>query len=181
MKPNATGQLTKSKFYDFNRYIYFRKSNKWKSYSQIYKDAVNKCPIIARKIIPQGMLLDHNPTMPKLKAFNDQANFSCGVTHDIHSCLFYSLYTMKINIMIFNRVYHFVQENPYLKSSSISQQLRDDFQLPIQLNEVVTIKGKATNKITGEALKGEWIATSDEEIYKLFYEDHSYRIIQLES
>ena len=171
------GQLIKSKFQDINKYIYFRETNKWENYSQIYKDVVNKCPTLVHKIIPKDILEDKTPNLLKLQEFNNKANFTCGVTHDIHSCLFYSLYAMKINFVGFNKIYYLEENEDF--TIPIPQQLKDDFQLPIQLNEVITVKGKVTSKITGKTIAGEWIVTSHEDLYNLFYENYSYDINNL--
>ena len=176
------GQLTYIRFADINKYIYFRDNLKagrqsWAPYSQVYKDAVQKCPDLEKKVIPQTLLSETNHTEQTLRNINRNSNFTCGVTHDIHACLFYSMYSVKMDMVMFDQEYNEHMENS--RRNDTTEKLRSDFGLPIPFDSVLVITGKVQDKKTGQVIEKDWIVTSHSEIQQLFQERYDYNVRDL--
>ena len=152
------GQLTKNNILDTNSAIYFRDrmSVKAQSYGRIYKSAVQKCPMLKGKVIPPeialvkaGSISNRRAEETSLTRMNQGASVTCGVTHDLFSCLFYSAYSMKMSELDFNESYDEIPDYMGNRRDPSSRE-KEDFLFPIHLNEMLVVQGEITRKATGE-------------------------------
>ena len=173
------GQLTYDRFKFINKFIYYRNNLKsgrqsWAPYSQIYKDAIDKCPALENKVIPPKLLSETKTTDRRLNAIVKRANMSCGLTQDMYSCLFYSLYSTKLDTVMFDKEYQTLTRKSARGTNNIPEQLKTDFQLPISFDEALVLKGKIKNKKTGEVKNIRWVITSSAEIHRIFGKKYNY-------
>ena len=83
----------------------------WQRYADIFLDAEKKCSYLPDKVFPQGILefkhKDKNGNLRKLSTGKVTAlsveddKFTCALTHDPYTCMFYSMYYVKMNMKAF--------------------------------------------------------------------------------
>ena len=159
------GQITGDLFADINKYIYARnnpeysevtKGNpqpKWLRYGKIYKDAVERCGNLSEKVFPQDVLKFRQPcqnnkkkrcikSQAKLRDLSRKGNkYTCALTHDPYTCLFYSMYFMKMNHSNFDVT---LPREPS-EARNIPYEFKELFQNQNK-HEVTIIQGKMKNK-----------------------------------
>ena len=151
------GQLTLNNIKATNTAIYFRERDAYKERrnGRIYKSAVQKCPELESKVIPPEIATvkaqtasDRKKEETTLSGMNRRASFTCGVTHDPVSCLFYSAYSMRMSELDFDENYD--EEPDYMGHRDPSEREQRDFLFPVRLNEVLVVQGEITRKATGK-------------------------------
>ena len=158
------GQMTKVAIETINKNIYYRDHGSY--FGHIYKDAVSRCPGLADKVLPPAIVDQERRSNARLKGLTKNAivhPITCGLTHDPYSCLFYSLFNIKMNMEFFEEE---LKEPPdYMGRREPSKQMQRDLQFPVALNETLTVKGWVTHKETGEKEKVEWVFWDSAEAY----------------
>ena len=167
------GQLTSRSILEINHRIKLR--TRMSSYT-IYDSVVKKCPGLADKVLPPSVAraltteqmtrkvvgdtrylkgLDTLKEEFEPEYANNNNSLTCGLTHDPYSCLFYALFDIKKNMDTYDNTLDnpksYVNEEIY--NTPGYQTLKEDFLMPIQLDEMLVIKGEFINTETGEKLK----------------------------
>ena len=175
------GQMTFPRFQDLNKYIYFSKEksrDSWRAYHEIYNEALEKCPELKNAVIPTELLDDERVGNAQLDQHNKNPPFTCAITMDPYTCFFYSMYNLKVLQAKFD---FFYENGPsYLGNRELSPKVTRDFQLRIERNEMLTVKGTVITR-TGEKREVNWTFWSDAEIYDTLVKNgFSYDINDLE-
>ena len=138
-KARCIGQLTKDTVYTMNKYIYMSNDKLLSSYHHIYREALKTCPDLNIKArLPETLSEEENPSYSKLKKINKNLNVDCLTTQAPYACFFYSMYNIKANKTLLEEELDSVEEN-LPQNLEISQSVKDFFQLPIRLNEVLHV------------------------------------------
>ena len=161
------GQMTNGRLKDLNKYIYFsekKSRSSWYAYHSAYKEVLENCPYLEHAVVPQELLNDTEVSDAKLDRHNDNPPFTCALTKDPYSCMFYSIYNLKLLQADFDE--HYGNGSAYTKAD-IPKNIRTDFQLRIQRNEMLIVRGTVTKK-NGEKEDVNWTFWSDKEVYNTF-------------
>ncbi|MDE0092348.1 MAG: hypothetical protein OXN83_03570, partial [Oligoflexia bacterium] len=119
-----------------------RKTNPLK-YSGIYKEVTTRCPLLKEKVLKN-------------------INFiTCQTSMDPYICLFYTFYGLERN-------HRKMKENlqsklDYMGNREFPESVANKYQLPIKLNEMLTITGTTKN-----GNKFNWVIWDDSELYELW-------------
>lgn len=177
------GQLTSHAIDLINKVIFFRGiKQSFASYSAIYDDVVRKCPSLADKVAPSEILtLEREERTTKafegiMRDFVKERRHICYGSHDPYFCLFYSMYTVKINLLRAGMMINRASEKTEEGGDAIGS-IANFF--PITANEVLVINGLLTRRETQETEERNWIFTSDKEAI-VTLRKHSYDLNDLE-
>ena len=156
------GQMTFQRFKDLNKYIYYTDSTQesWPAYHLMYRDAVEKCPLIKRIIVPPEMLEDVEKKESLLGKHNSNSSFTCTITRDPYTCFFYSMYNLKVSQVDFNKYY---DENP-------EEHTPPDFP-HIERNEMIILEGSVYLPSKGRKAEVSWTLKSDSEVNTTFVDN----------
>lgn len=178
------GQVTTMTFEEVNRRIYLSSNvnTSWKS--QIYKDVVKKCSKIPEKVhIPNVIRPEEEAGARRYSGFEEHRSVAramdCQLSQHAHTCFFYALYNMKMNIgFMKDTLFGDTQDIDSLVPQNrediaeVVSKLKKDFLLPIRLNEVLVVKGVFTEE-DGTKTQRSWVMKNDREMYyALFDKDH---------
>lgn len=177
------GQLTKTAFEEVNKRIYLSSNVNIDWRSKIYNDVVKKCRNIPEKVYIPDVIRPEGAGARRGSGFEKHRTVArkmdCRISQHAHTCFFYSLYNIKINIGFMKEtlssdtqdIDSLVPQNREDIANIVSR-LKKDFLLPIHLNEVLVVKGVFTEK-DGTKIHRSWIMKNDREIYyALFDRDH---------
>ena len=175
------GQVTLDLFADLNKYIQVRnqpgksrlkegEKGEWEPYSDIYKEAEQKCPPIKRLVVPPEMLTDSFTKTSDSYRLSRIAPFGCSLTSNLPACLFYSMYNYKI----LQYRYRALDELTEKKKAAVKKAQEDILKsggsvaglLPIQRNEMLVLKGEM--KINGRKRSISFVFEKDEEVRRFF-------------
>ena len=164
------GQLTITAIKDINRNIFLRNDG---GKSKIYDKVKSQCPGLADKVIPPGVLkvpkqeTSYNQKEDELAKIQRRNNFTCGTTQDPYICMFYSMFYAQMNMDFFDKSFsaktHYRHREP---APGIRKALGISEQKPIQLNEMLVIKGPIT--INGVTRVRKWVFWDNAEVFNLF-------------
>ena len=165
-KARCYGQITMPRFKDLNKYIYFDKEKTWSLYHNVYKEAKDNCPDIDKKIIPKDLMpksqsSKSSRTIKKLEEDSEKAPMTCSLTRDPYSCMFYSLYNLKISMVEFDRWF----ENP--PDLEMSEELEKDFG-NIERNKMMLIQGPIVRTRPARKETVTWLMADDNEVHHVF-------------
>ena len=133
------GQLTRDTVHTMNKYIYMSNDGLLRPYHHIYREALKNCPDLNIKArLPAILSEERNPSYSKLKKINKKLRVNCLTTQDPYACFFYSMYNIKANGTLLEGKLASVEEN-LPQNLEIPDSVKDFFQLPIRLNEVLHI------------------------------------------
>ncbi len=170
------GQLTSDTMAFINKHIYRRnpRINRYNNpvppsrFGYIYTNAVKKCPGLKDKVIPQDVLT-RTPTMSDKSFYKmvKQASLTCGMTHDPYSCLFYSMFNIRINMKYFDNTYSEIPD--YLGSKNPPKKMPKKAKERIRLNEIMILQGEIQKKGDGKKpRKVEWVMWDSSEVYNVY-------------
>ena len=158
-KARCYGQMTMPLIEDINKNIYYR--NRGAFFGDIYKNAIKNCPGLKDKVTPTSIINQKKRSDKRFKKLLKPAPITCNMTHDPYTCLFYSMFNVKINQEYFDNRY---SDTPnYMGRREPSPQMEKDFLFPIQLNEMLVVKGTVT--IGGQDKQVEWVFWDTSEAY----------------
>ncbi len=161
-KARCYGQITMPLIKDINKNIYYR--NRGFKFGHIYENAVNNCPGLEDKVAPPSIINQKERSPKRLKRLHKNAPITCNMTHDPYTCLFYSMFNVKINQEYFDNRY---SDTPnYMGRREPPPKMEEDFLFPIQLNEMLVVKGRVT--IDGREEEVEWVFWDTSEAYDVF-------------
>ena len=105
------GQLHNKTIKTLNQYINFPDDPAFRNilkYPQIYESAEEKCPFLKKAVIPSPSSLEGTslwPTDTFFKAHDPfKENIICKTSQDPYSCLFYSIYNIKVNLQSISNI-----------------------------------------------------------------------------
>ncbi len=168
------GQMTLDRASDINKYIYdiqkrSRPTSSWGDYHDIYNHASARCPDLKKKLLPPD-LLEQNFTgkkwTEKLTRHTKNSPFTCNIIEDPYSCLFYSMFNLRISQKDVEEKYNHPVDN--LGSLEIPKDIQRHFQIfdeRLKLNELLSVKGFTT--VGGKRTEVSWLLLP-EEVYSLF-------------
>ncbi len=168
------GQMTMPLIKDINSNIYYR--DRGYQFGDIYKQAIDKCPGLKNKVVPPTIINQEKRSDKRLSGLQRNAPITCNMTQDPWTCLFYSMFNIKINMRYFDRNYNEVSD--YMGTRELSAQMEEDFELPIKLNEMLVVKGTVKKK--GKEEEVEWVFWDTSEVYSVFNKVEEYDIKNLE-
>ena len=173
------GQMTMPLIQDINKEIHYRNKDYF-PFREIYTQAIDKCPGLKNKVVPPTILSEPEKRSTDvnevIKALQRRAPITCNMTQDPWTCLFYSMFNMKMNMQSFDRNYNEVPD--YMGTRELSAKMKDDFQLPFNLNEMLVVKG--TVKKEGKEEEVEWVFWDTSEVYSVVNKVEEYDIKNLE-
>ena len=133
------GQLTSDYVEEINEKI---KGQRKAHYPHFYKEVLDRCPGLEAKVLSNLKYVD------------------CKTTHDPYTCLFYTFFDLKTN---YNTIVESLNEPlDYMgKRGAFSKTMKQAFQLPLKLNEILLVKGVLRGK------KVNWVFWDDSELFDL--------------
>ena len=112
-------------------------------HSELYREVIQRCPRLKEKIL------------------KDINFITCKTSMDPYTCLFYTFYGLERN---HQRMKETLQSKlDYMGNKEFPQEVTDKYQLPIKLNEMLTITGTTKN---GNSIS--WVVWDDSELYDLW-------------
>ena len=175
-KARCYGQMTIDAIITINRNIYYR--NHRSKFGNIYEEVINNCPELANKVIPPEITNRTKFSDTRLQTLMRRAPITCGTTQDPYSCLFYSLFNIKMNMQYFDDSYNEIPD--YMGRKELPGNMQRDFQSPIRLNEMLVVKGKVKVKHSGKIKQVKMIFWDISEVYSAFAGKLEYDVNQLE-
>ena len=189
------GQVTRGTLEEVNRRIYLsgNVNTNWKS--EIYNDAVKKCPEIPNKVLIPDAIKPDGTQQRGFTSFDRHKStarkLDCQLSQNALTCFFYSMYNIKINVGALEKtlsgdthsIDSIIPQNREDIENTLSG-LKKDFLLPINLNEVLVVKGSFTEK-DGTKVHRSWVMKDDREMYHVLFdrnhnEKRTYDIKDLE-
>ena len=136
------GQLTIDYVKTINKTIHSIYKKNPLRHSEIYREVIQRCPQLKEKIL------------------KDINHITCKTSMDPHTCLFYTFYGLERNHRKMKK--NLQSKSDYMGTKEFSQELKDKYQLPIKLNEMLVIRGTAKS---GKSIH--WVIWDDSELYSL--------------
>ena len=137
------GQVTIDYVKTINNYITAFEKNRPLQQSGVYQEVTNRCPRLKEKVLKN-------------------INFiTCQTSMDPYMCLFYTFYGLESNHRMMKKTFN--SHSDYMGSREFPEDIKDKYQLPIKLNEMLTISGTTKN---GNSFS--WVVWDDSELYYLW-------------
>ncbi len=178
------GQIKNGIIIDINRYINYPKLQKnsqsldpqQEAYHNIYKDVINKCPFLKNKTAFMLDLCKRSSTDAYTKCLKrgpSKSALKCRTSQDPYSCLFYTLYNLKIQHINIDNILKAKEPLPralstkgFSKKHAKNKKLIEDFTLPLNVNEILVIKGSIN--IEGKETNVHFLVRDAKEAHDIF-------------
>ena len=162
------GQIKNGIMIDINKYITYphqpwgknnisRLHRYWGEYHNIYRAVVKRCPFLKHKTSLQMQACRRanvSSYISCLKTPGADSALKCQSSQDPYTCLFYTLYNLTINQArvknILNpskkkhKIISVFNEKGKMIPHQAARRIQQDFKLPLELNEVLSVTGFAT-------------------------------------
>ena len=182
------GQITNDMIEDIHvgiKYKDYIPIDHLKEHQNIYQSVLEKCPHLTGKVIHLNDCQKYKKIDDFRKCFKQKKNadtVKCKTSQDAYSCLFYTMYNTRKNEANLNhKLSHpsiFLENRQKMKKSKEFQKIAKDFKYPIQLNEMVTVRGTVTKY--GKKKNIEYVFGDVNEIFDAFNKSNvQYRVEDL--
>ena len=171
------GQMSDVTVNEVNKRIYLSGNREPSLRSQIYNEALEKCPNLAEKVnIHDSSRPDGRQKTDRSFKSESRREMNCRVTQHAPTCLFYSMYNIKINLGQIGAVLRSRPDLP--QNMDIPERMQRHFPLPIRLNEALVIKGKfkeggegaKSSYKGGKAVYREFVVRDALQLYGILYD-----------
>ena len=196
------GQITLITFEEISRRIHHAVNHKYMrrnglgtldERSEIYLDALNKCPDIAQKANIHSSITAKMKEGGKKSARTQWNQFknrlgkfknmpvTCSLSYNPYNCLLYAMYNMKINKAVLDPVLteaygsldsYYRRHNKDPHDQPDFTKIEKDFRFPLNRNDLLTFKGKIKNKVTGAVQNANFIFKDEREAYQVMQRFH---------
>ncbi len=173
------GQITQITAEEIGKRIYLSSNTNTSWKSEIYKNAVDKCPDLPANvhipdaIRPEGQGQRSDSSFDQYKPI--ARKLDCQLSQHAPTCFFYAMYNVKMNMKALENTLSKNSLNiegsipQHLEVGDIVSQLKTDFLLPIHLDEMLIVEGKFT-EADGSERQYSWVMKSDRELYHALYD-----------
>lgn len=177
------GQITQITAEEIGKKIYLSSNTNTSWKSEIYKDAVSKCPELPANvhipdaIRPEGAGPRTDTSFDRYKSVSRQLN--CQLSQHAPTCFFYAMYNVKMNMQTLEKtlsstsriIEDIIPQNQ--ERGDIVSKLKEDFSLPIQMDEMLIVEGTFT-EANGNTKNYSWVMRDGRELYYALY-DRNHR------
>ena len=171
------GQLSADTAAEVNKRIYLSGNPEPHSSSQIYNEALKKCPNLPESVLLQDEIMPaegKSRTYKGFKRIRKKLRVSCRLTQHAPTCFFYSMYNIKINLNQIERILSLEPGN-IPQNMDLPNDMKRHFPLPIRLNEALVVKGMfreggSSVEEGGKTVYREWVVRDAYQLYTILYD-----------